>query len=950
MTKQSEQQLENNLIKQLVLLDYQRITISNNEELVSNLRTQFEIHNAEKLKDTALSDDEFKKILNILQKGSNVFDKAKILRGDGGDMHITRDDGSNFHFQFINKKEWCKNQFQVTNQVTIMGKRENRYDVTLLVNGLPLVQIELKRRGLEINEAFNQVNRYHRDSYGSQNALFQYVQIFVISNGVDTKYFANNRKQSFKQTFHWTDEENKKIASLEDFTESFLKPCTIAKMITKYVVMHEGNKSLMILRPYQYYASEMIVDKVKNGRSNGYIWHTTGSGKTLTSFKTAQSLRELPKVDKILFVVDRRDLDHQTNSEFNAYQKGCVDETSNTKELVAKLADKSDDSKLIVTTLQKLNKAIGTPKHASQMESMKGGRVVFIFDECHRSQFGDTHKNIKEYFSNVQMFGFTGTPILEKNSYGEKTTKSLFDECLHKYVITNAIADENVLPFSVEYWGKLKKKDGSLIEDADIKSIDKKEFFEDEDRIENIVGWVINNHDKKTHGRKFSAMMCVGSIDALIKYYDIFKKKKNAGEHNLRIATIYTYGANEEDADANGMVGEVNLDADQANIPRRDKLESYLEDYNAMFGTNQSLQKFNAYYTDLSKRLKDREREDANDKDRLDILLVVNIFLTGFDAKKVNTMYVDKNLKYHGLIQTYSRTNRTLDTLKSQGNIVCFRNLKANTDEALVLYGDKNANDTVILPPYEDLLDEFNQFVSELRKIAHEPAYVPDLIREDDKASFIKAFRNLIRVLNKIKGFSQFTWDDLDILEQEFEDYKSHYFDLYDSIKDKPGEKPESIIGEIDFEIELLWRDDVNVAYILDLITNMLADGKKDNSEILKTASEMLNSEPSLRSKKALIEEFIQENMLHTENGKTFAEFWAEKRDSKINSICSDLNMNKEKLEFIISEYERTNQEPLPSVIVEACNMQPKILERKAVVDKAISEVIDFVDVYVISV
>jgi type I restriction enzyme R subunit len=467
MAKQPEQILEEQLVAQLQRLGYGLVQLKDEKDLIGNLKQQLEKHN-----NIQFSKAEFEKVLNILSKGS-VFEKAKTLREK---QHIVRDNGDNLYFEFIQTEHWCQNQFQVTHQITVEGTYKNRYDVTLLVNGLPLVQIELKRRGLELKEAFNQINRYQRHSFGANSALFQYLQIFVISNGVNTKYYANNRHQSFKQTFYWTDKENKRLTNiLNGFTSEFLEPCHISKMICKYIVLNETNKILMVLRPYQFYAVEALIDRVKNSNKNGYIWHTTGSGKTLTSFKASQILMNLPQVKKVVFVVDRKDLDYQTNKEFNSFSKGCIDGTDNTKQLVQQF---SDDTKLIVTTIQKLNTAISKKQYLSKMEKLQDERIVFIFDECHRSQFGETHNRIKAFFNNIQLFGFTGTPIFAdnavKNELGKRTTTELFGKCLHKYVITDAIKDENVLKFSVEYVGRYKRKETATEIDIEVEDIDTK--------------------------------------------------------------------------------------------------------------------------------------------------------------------------------------------------------------------------------------------------------------------------------------------------------------------------------------------------------------------------------------------------------------------------------------------------------------------------------------------
>ena len=503
MTTQPEYILEENLVEQLQDLGYEKVNIKDEDELVANLKGQLEKHNR-----TTFSDAEFKQILNQLEKG-NIFEKAKTLRDR---ITYAKDNGETGYVELINQVHWCKNQYQVTHQIAMEGSYKNRYDVTLLINGLPLVQIELKKRGLEMKEAFNQINRYERHSFGSGSGLFQYVQLFVISNGVNTKYFANNpvKARSFKQTFFWADRENSIITQLSDFATAFLEPCHLSKMITKYIVLNTAN-ILMVLRPYQYYATEAIVERVKNSNKFGYIWHTTGSGKTLTSFKAAQILTNLDDVPKVVFVVDRKDLDYQTIKEFNSFSEGSIDSTNNTGTLVKQL---SDDTKLIVTTIQKLNTAISKPKHMAKVDKLKNERIVFIFDECHRSQFGDTHNAIKNYFKNAQMFGFTGTPIFAdnsvKNKLGRRTTKDLFEECLHKYVITDAIRDRNVLKFSIEYMNTVKLKEEVV--DIKVEDINTAEVLEAQERLENNVDFIINNHNRKTHNKRYTAIFCVQNV------------------------------------------------------------------------------------------------------------------------------------------------------------------------------------------------------------------------------------------------------------------------------------------------------------------------------------------------------------------------------------------------------------------------------------------------------
>jgi len=762
---QAEQELENKLVDQLTGLGYERAVIRDENDLLTNLKGQLEKHN-----NMTLSEKEFEKVLNHLNRG-NVFERASILRDR---MQYTKDNGQSAYLEFLDVENWCQNQFQVTHQISAEGSFKNRYDVTILINGLPLVQIELKRRGLELKEAFNQTNRYQRHSYSSSYGLFNYIQLFVISNGVNTKYYANNRQQSFKQTFYWADNENKKITQLSDFADVFLERCHVSKMICQYTVLNEAFKMLMVLRPYQYYAAEAIIDRVKNSVRGGYIWHTTGSGKTLTSFKASQVLMNLPQIHKVVFVVDRKDLDYQTTKEFNSFSAGSIDGTDNTAALVKQF---SDNTKLIVTTIQKLNTAISKKHHLAKMELLKDKKMVFIFDECHRSQFGETHSRIKQFFNNVQMFGFTGTPIFAKNAVrndrGKRTTKELFDDCLHKYVITDAIRDENVLKFAIEYVGKYKQKNESKTNlDIDVEAIDTSELLESDQRLGKIASYVIDHHSRKTHNKNFTAMFCVSNIKSLIRYYELFKAKKEAGEHRLKIGTIFSYGVNEDDPDASGeyMFEEPEVGAgvlDQTSSHSRDKLEEFIGDYNALFNTKfttKDSQSFYNYYNDIARRVKNRE---------FDILLVVNMFLTGFDSPSLNTLFVDKNLKYHGLVQAYSRTNRILNEMKSQGNIVAFRNLKKATDEAITLFANKEAIDEIILEPIENYVEKFNEGVENLRLVTPTVDSVNDLESEEDELRFIKAFRNLMRIKNVLVTFADFDFTQLDMSGQEFEEFKS---------------------------------------------------------------------------------------------------------------------------------------------------------------------------------
>ena len=945
MSKQPEQILEEQLIAKLQELGYALVHIQNETELIDNLKVQLEKHNH-----ITFSNKEFEKVLNILSKGS-VFEKAKTLREK---QHIIRDNGDNLYFEFINIEQWCQNQYQVTHQVSMEGKYKNRYDVTLLINGLPLVQIELKRRGLELKEAFNQVNRYQRHSFSSSYGLFQYIQIFVISNGVNTKYYANNRFQSFKQTFYWTDIENKRLTNiLNGFASDFLEKCHISKMICKYIVLNETSKILMVLRPYQYYAVEALVDRVMHSRKHGYVWHTTGSGKTLTSFKASQILTSLPKIKKVVFVVDRKDLDYQTTKEFNSFSKGSVDGTDNTRQLVRQF---TDNTKLIVTTIQKLNAAISKKHFLERMKPLQDERIVFIFDECHRSQFGETHQRIISFFRNIQMFGFTGTPIFAenavKNELGKKTTKELFGECLHKYVITDAIRDENVLKFSVEYVGRYRNRDSANEIDIQVEDIDVDELMESPARLEKIVDYIIAHHNRKTHNREFTAMFCVSSIPALIRYYELLQRKKMLGNHDLKIATIFSYIANEDDVDANGFIPEeISVAAEPeiayaTNPHTREKLDEFIGHYNQMFGSafsTRDSQSFYNYYNDISKKVKER---------KIDILLVVNMYLTGFDSPSLNTLYVDKNLRYHGLIQAYSRTNRILNELKSQGNIVVFRNLKNATDEAITLFSNKDAIEEIIMKPYDEYVKAFNDGFINLLQITPTVDSVNNLVTEDDELKFIIAFRDLMRIKNVLTSFSDFKWSDLSMTEQQFEDYKSKYLDLHDKVKSEHAKEKVSILEDVDFELELIHRDEINVAYIIRLLIKLKANQKKDAEQIEKEIFNLLNTEMQLRSKKELIEKFIRENMpviLDTDDiPQEFEKFWTVEQENAFLKMVEEEKLSKEKTQTLIENYLYSEQEPMRDEILELMvGEKPTLLQRKTTGERILRRIMDFVETFI---
>ncbi|OXA73015.1 deoxyribonuclease HsdR [Flavobacterium aquidurense] len=942
MTSQSELILEQNLVNQLASNGYDKVIIKDEDDLLINLKKQLEKHNKKKF-----SDSDFKQILNHLTKSNNVFDKALLLR----DKFAFKNESNELvYVEFLNMDFWCQNEYQVTNQITVEGTYKNRYDVTILINGLPLVQIELKKTGLELKEAYNQITRYQKHSFSAKTGLFNYVQLFVISNGVNTKYFSNfgNKKPDFKQTFYWTDENNKRISKLEDFANTFLEKCHLSKMITKYTVLHDSDKMLMVLRPYQFNAVERIIDKVKNSNHNGYIWHTTGSGKTLTSFKASQILSQLPKVDKVVFCVDRQDLDYQTAKEFNAFKPDCIDPTNNTTNLVRQFKDAN--SKLIVTTIQKLYNAITREHHLKTMDDLKHKKIVFIFDECHRSQFGDTHKKITQYFENYQMFGFTGTPIFVENALSKnkqnQTTASLFGEQLHSYVITDAIKDENVLRFSVEYVGKYKERENSQNEiDIDVEAIDIQELIESKDRIEKITNYIIQQHPIKTQNKAFTAMFCVSSVEMLIKYYDLFLKLKQEGKHNLNIATIFSFGANDEMISDTDDYDERDFNevAERQEVynayHKRDKLESYIEEYNKTFKSNwttKDSQSFYNYYKDIAQRVRAKQ---------IDILFVVNMFLTGFDSKSLNTLFVDKNLKYHGLIQAYSRTNRILGDKKSQGNIVVFRNLKKATDDAIALFSDKKAKEIIILKPYESYIKEINEAYDNLIAIAPTYESVDDLYTEGEELEFVKAFREIIRLKNIIASFVDFNFDDIILDQQEFDNYKSKYLEL----SDKGKKEKASILNEVDFELELIHRDDITVTYILGLLAKLQATNPEEKERKQKEILDIVAGDVKLRSKRELIERFVEENLPLLEDASIeegYASFMIEEQQKAFDKFVLDERINADKLKKLTEDYLFTQRIPTKQEVIEVLENQPSIMQRAKIGETVLNKFLNFIDMF----
>ena len=910
MSTQSEAALEAGLIATLRQMDYDYVQIVEEDNLYANFKRQLEIHNRKRLEEhgrTEFTAEEFEKILIYLEGGTR-FEKAKKLR----DLYpLDTADGQRIWVEFLNRQQWCQNEFQVSNQITVEGRKKCRYDVTILVNGLPLVQIELKRRGVELKQAYNQIQRYHKTSF---HGLFDYIQLFVISNGVNTRYFANNPNSGYKFTFTWTDAANHPFNELDKFAVFFLEKCTLGKIIGKYIVLHEGDKCLMVLRPYQFYAVEKILDRVQNSNDNGYIWHTTGAGKTLTSFKAAQLVSELDDVDKVMFVVDRHDLDTQTQSEYEAFEPGAVDSTDNTDELVKRL---QSNSKIIITTIQKLNAAVSKTWYSNKIETIRHSRIVMIFDECHRSHFGDSHKKIMKFFDNAQIFGFTGTPIFTENAVDGHTTKEIFGNCLHKYLIKDAIADENVLGFLVEYYH------GNEVVDNDNQA-----------RMEEIAKFILNNFNKSTFDGEFDALFAVQSVSMLIRYYKIFKSLNP----KIRIGAVFTYAANNSlDDEQTGMgtgqyakegVGEV------------DELQTIMDDYNNMFGTAFTTENFRAYYDDINLRMKKKKA----DMKPLDLCLVVGMFLTGFDSKKLNTLYVDKNMEYHGLLQAFSRTNRVLNEKKRFGKIVCFRDLKNNVDTSIKLFSNSDNSEDIVRPPFEDVKKEYKCLATEFLKKYPTPSSIDFLQSENDKKNFVLAFRDIIRKHAEIQIYEDYSEDaeDLGMTEQQFNDYKSKYLDITVGFIEPPvipsvvAEDPVPYgnsqgLEDIDFCLELLHSDIINVAYILELIAE-LDPYSNDYSEKRQHIIDTMIKDAGMRGKAKLIDGFIRKNVDEDKenfmSGRSKADGTSEleerlnqyivsERNKAVKDLSDDEQIPTEVLNLYIKEYDYLQKEQ-PEIIQKA--------------------------------
>lgn len=919
---QSEAALEKEFIKMLEEQGYDYLQIHDSNSLINNLRKQLELLNKYNF-----TDSEWERFFNnnICNNNDGIVEKTRKIQEDNIQV-LKRDDGTSKNITLIDKKCIHNNRLQVINQYEENdGSYKNRYDVTILVNGFPLVHVELKRRGVALKEAFNQINRYQRESFWAGRGLYEYIQIFVISNGTSTKYYSNTTREnhvkeknstrnkskktsnSFEFTSYWADSNNKIIPDLVDFTRTFFAKHTILNILTKYCVFTSENM-LLVMRPYQIVATEKILNRIevstnykKMGtvEAGGYIWHTTGSGKTLTSFKTAQLATNLDYIDKVLFVVDRKDLDYQTMKEYDRFQKGAANGNRSTKILQKQLED--DTSRIIVTTIQKLSEFVKRNKNHPAYQK----HLVLIFDECHRSQFGDMHQMIVKNFKNYHLFGFTGTPIFAKNAVNKSnpnfcTTEQAFGEKLHTYTIVDAINDGNVLPFRIDYVNTVKEKEGMT--DKEVAAINTEEALSAHERVSKIVEYIIEHFDQKTKRNSFydlkgqrvngfNSIFAVSSIPMAKKYYLELKKQLEEKHKDLTIATIYSYAPNEED-NSNGILEDEEFETDLLDQSSREFLDFVIGEYNKKFKTNFSSEGngFQDYYKDLSDRVKNRE---------VDLLIVVNMFLTGFDATTLNTLWVDKNLKQHGLIQAYSRTNRILNSVKTYGNIVCFRDLEEATNDAIALFGDKNASGIVLLKSYEDYYygyedDKGRKQLGYEERIAMLLQKYPlgeQIIGEQNKKDFIVLMGNILRLKNILSSFDKFAGNEI-LSERDFQDYIGTYTDLYEEYKSRPEEE-ESIKEDIVFEMELVKQVEVNIDYILMLVAKY-HDSNCEDKEILGSIDKAIKSSLALRSKKELIDKFISKINADTNVYTDWAKFVREQKEIDLENLINEENLNEE--------------------------------------------------------
>jgi type I restriction enzyme R subunit len=917
---ESESELEAAFIVLLREQAYEFLNITDETGLIANLKVQIE-----KLNKVEFTDTEWERFFSesISSEKDGIIEKTRRFQED----HIRvlkRDNGESKNIYLIDKHYIHNNSVQVLNQFEVEGARKNRYDVTVLVNGLPLVHIELKRRGVDIREAFNQINRYQHDSFWAGCGLFQYVQIFVISNGTYTKYYSNTvRDQHIKEasgnvrikktsnsyefTSWWADANNKPIYDLMSFGKTFFAKHSLLNILTKYCVF-TSDQMLLTMRPYQIVATERVLQKIVMSENQktlgtidagGYVWHTTGSGKTLTSFKTAQIASKMPSVDKVLFVVDRKDLDYQTMREYNRFQEGAANASNSTKQLQERLEDPS--AKIIITTIQKLSKFIAlNPNH-----SVHNKRVVLIFDECHRSQFGDMHVSIKKAFSNYNLFGFTGTPIFAANSSSGnnpslRTTEQAFGVKLHTYTIVDAITDKNVLPFRVDYVNTIKMPEQLV--DREVSAIDTERALLAPERITKIAQYVLEHFDQKTRRNDtytlknkrvsgFNSLMATASIEAAKRYYATFKElqKDKPEASRLKIGLIYSFAPNEEDE--GGLLPEEEFEASNLDASSRDFLDAAIKDYNAMYSMNfdTSAEGFQGYYKDLSQRLKLRE---------IDLVIVVNMFLTGFDSTTLNTLWVDKNLRLHGLLQAYSRTNRILNSVKTYGNIVCFRDLEQATNDSISLFGNKDAGGIVILKPFREYYDEYSSLVSELTS-RFSPGVLP--VSESEQREYVNLYNKILRLQNILKSFDDFKGNEL-VTERDFQDYQSTYIEIYQNLKKGKEADKESIVEDLVFEIELVKQVEINVDYILILIRGLQGASVSENKEIKAKISKTVMSSFSLRSKKDLIEKFIDSVNNDSDIEGDWRKFITEQKKVELNEIIKEENLNAEATEEFINK------------------------------------------------
>lgn len=909
---QSETELERDFIERLQIQAYEYLRITSEAELVANLRRQLEALNK-----ITFSDAEWKAFFGEKIAGANdgIVEKTARIQEDHVQV-LKHDDGSTKNIYLIDKQSIHNNRLQVVNQYAVEGRRANRYDVTVLVNGLPLVHIELKRRGVDIREAFNQIDRYQHDSFWAGSGLFEYVQLFVISNGTLTKYYSNTvrdghlaeqsqakrgRKKisnSFSFTSWWADAKNRPITELADFTKTFFAKHTLLSILTRYCVF-DADRKLLVMRPYQIVAAERILQRIATATNHrqlgtvaagGYIWHTTGSGKTLTSFKAAQLARALPKIDKVLFVVDRKDLDYQTMREYERFEKGAANSNTSTAVLQKQLEDAN--AHIIITTIQKLSRFVAK----NRKHPVYDAHVVVIFDECHRSQFGDMHAEITRVFKRYHLFGFTGTPIFADNAGTSgnskmRTTEQAFGDKLHTYTIVDAINDKNVLPFRIDYINTIKT--GPNVRDKQVSAIDTELALLAPERIAQIVGYIREHFDQKTrrsasyrHSSRrlngFNSLFATASINAAKRYYAEFtsQQKNIPPAQRLKIGLIYSFAANEEETD--GLLGEEEFETDGLDQGSRDFLDAAIKDYNALFGTSYdtSTDKFQNYYKDLSQRLKNRE---------LDLVIVVNMFLTGFDATMLNTLWVDKNLRAHGLIQAYSRTNRILNSVKAYGNIVSFRDLEQATNDALALFGNKDAKGIVLLKPYADYYAEYQKKVAELVALFPLDKAING---EAAQKAFIKLFGSILRLKNILTAFDDFVGNEI-LSERDFQDYQSLYLNLYAEFRSAFKTGKEAINDDVVFEIELIKQVEINVDYILMLVERYIkAKDTGEDKEIRATIKRAINSSPSLRNKKDLIEQFVDSISTAAKVDAEWLAFVAMKKAEELDQIILDENLN----------------------------------------------------------